>query len=122
MRRITLTLALAAALWAPTALAAPADAPEITPTRAAQILEGGGILRAIDDGFCSGALTWTEAAALYAEHAAIRADYVRTRATTGDDLAARRADFMIRVAQSTLARLTYNAVRRVDVEIRIAAF
>ena len=124
MRRITLTLALAAALWAPTAIAAPASTAITAPTqtRAAAILEGGGILRAIDGAFYSGALTWSEASALYAEHAAIRADYVQKRVDNGDELASRRAAFMIRVAQSTLARLTYNAVRRVDVEIRIAAF
>ena len=118
MRRITVALALLASLYAPQAIAG-TDAPTRT-ERVESILIDGQLLRAIDAAFYEGALTFPEARALYAEHAAVRADYIRNRVLRGDEAALQRAEFMIRVAQSTLARLTYNAARRVEVQIRLA--
>ncbi len=109
----TLRALLAAALIALCALPASAadTAQSALPATVADhvqaIFDGGQMLREIDSAFNAGALTYSEARALYAEQAAIRAAY--TRATTTDrEHAARRALFMLRTAQGTLARLRFN--------------
>ena len=78
------------------------------------IFNSGQALAQIDTAFTSGALTFMEAKALYAEHASIRNAYVRGKETVGRQLAARRAAFMLRTAQGTYARLAFNAEQRRD--------
>lgn len=116
-RRAALVSGLAVLLLSGSlALAAPpAAAPHVVPPKVQAVAEHGAMLAAIDTAFLAGDLTYPEAGALYAEQAAIRADWIKSRLRFSADLAARRALFMIRTAQGTYARLKYNAERRVEV-------
>ena len=84
-----------------------------------QVFHSGRVLQQIDRGVVSGALTWTEAAALYAEQAVIRRAFISGKARHGAELSAKRAAFMLRMSQSTYARLAYNGVQRRLVERRV---
>lgn len=77
-----------------------------------RVFNSGRALQQIDAAFASGALTWAEAQALYAEQSLIRNAYVRGKVTHGRGLAARRAAFMLRTSQSTYARLAFNSELR----------
>ncbi len=101
------------------AVCAPPAAPHVVPPRVEAVMEHGAMLASIDAGFLSGDLTYPEVRALYAEQAAIRADWIKSRLRLSPDVAARRAMFMIRTAQGTYARLKYNTVRRVEVAFQI---
>ena len=124
-RRAFTRLAAAAALLALCAL--PASAADTTqsassPSLADQvqtILDSGQMLAEIDSAYRAGALTYSEARALYAEQSAIRGTFTRL---ANDDRqgAARRAMFMMRTAQGTLARLRFNAQNQLQLRVSIA--
>lgn len=76
------------------------------------VFNSGQALSQIDQGFNSGALTFSEAKALYNEYASIRSAYIRAKEVYGRQVAAKRAAFMLRTAQSTYARLAFNADQR----------
>lgn len=78
------------------------------------IFDSGSALSQIDSAFAAGTLTWTEARALYAEQSVIRHAFIEGRADFGHRIAAKRAAFMLRVAQSTFVKLAYNDLRRFD--------
>ena len=78
------------------------------------------MLRAIDSAFEAGALTFQETRALYQEQAAIRAVWIEVAADHGPARADARTAFMIGTAWGTLARLSFNKVRRVEIVTRIA--
>ena len=80
------------------------------------VFNSGRALHQIDIAFESGALTWDEAKALYAEQSMIRSAYIRGKVVHGRQLAARRAAFMLRMSQSTYARLAFNSEQRRPVE------
>jgi len=77
-----------------------------------RVFNSGRALEQIDQGYASGALTWSEAQALYQEQAVIRNAFIKGKALHGPELAARRAAFMMRTSQGTYARLAYNAEQR----------
>ena len=83
------------------------------------VFNTGRALRQIDAAFASGALTWTEAKALYSEQSAIRSTYIQGKTLHGPKVAARRAAFMLRTSQGTYARLVFNADQRRAVEQRV---
>lgn len=76
------------------------------------VLDSGHALAQIDEAFASGALTFAEAKVLYAEQALIRNAYIQGKEIYGRELAARRAAFMLRMAQGTYARLAFNDKQR----------
>ena len=84
-----------------------------------RVFNNGRALKQIDVGYASGALTWDEAAALYAEQGVIRNAYIRGKAFRGRDYAARRAAFMLRMSQSTYARLAFNDEQRRPMDRRV---
>lgn len=86
------------------------------------MLQSGLMLRAIDSAFEAGALTFQEAQALYSEQSAIRTAYIETVHERGAAAADARVSFMVRTAWATLARLSFNHIRRVDVAFRVADF
>lgn len=77
-----------------------------------QVFNTSRALAQIDRAFTSGALTWDEAKALYAEQAVIRNAYIQGKTLHGRRVAARRAAFMLRMSQGTYARLVYNGDQR----------
>ena len=76
------------------------------------VFSTGRALQQIDAGYHSGALTWNEAKALYAEQSVIRSAYINGKVLHGREFAARRAAFMLRVAQGTYAQLAFNDTQR----------
>ena len=83
------------------------------------VFNTGRALKQIDLAFASGALTWSEAKALYAEQALIRNAYIQGKVTHGPLVAARRAAFMMRMSQSTYARLAFNTEQRQTIERQV---
>ena len=78
------------------------------------IFDSGHALDQIDNAFSAGTLTWSEAQALYAEQGVIRHAFIEARTDMGWRIAAERAAFMLRVAQSTFVKLAYNDRKRID--------
>ena len=103
------------------ASAGPSRGSSVTDTERAvvEVFNSGRALRQIDQAFASGALTWNEAKALYAEQSLIRSVYIRGKVTHGREVAARRAAFMLRTSQGTYARLAFNAEQRRTVDRRV---
>ncbi|MGM0574528.1 MAG: hypothetical protein ACQEXJ_02170 [Myxococcota bacterium] len=116
------TFAIALAAVAVSVASAPTHAAGTEATRTAAEQQAGvsfdqaTMLARIDSAFASGALTFEEARALYREQAAIRGAWIEARAS-GDRRAMERVRYMLRTSQSTLARLTYNDTRRVDIPL-----
>lgn len=84
-----------------------------------KVFSTGRALEQIDAARASGALTWAEAKALYAEQAVIRSAYIHGRTTHGRKYAAKRAAFMLRVSQGTYARLAFNTVQNRPMDRRV---
>jgi len=123
-RYLVTMLILTAGLWAATPQFASAGQPRTISTSEVEravmsVFNSGRALEQIDRGHASGALTWSEASALYQEQAAIRSAFIQGRALHGRELAARRAAFMLRMSQSTYARLAFNEEQRRPVQRQV---
>ncbi|MDP6942641.1 MAG: hypothetical protein QF464_00705 [Myxococcota bacterium] len=123
-RTILTAFVLSSALLMSSLPPAAADAGRITgselETAVLHVFNTGRALEQIDRAFNSGALTWSEAQALYAEQGVIRSAYIRGKGLHGPEFAARRAAFMLRVSQSTYAQLAFNSEQRRPVQRQVS--
>ncbi len=112
---ILILSAAVGALWPPLASAgayAGGMSEHDTEQAVLAVFNSGRAMSQIDHAFSSGALTWSEAKALYNEQAVIRQAYIDGKTRFGPRVAARRAAFMLRTAQGTYARLAFNSDHR----------